>query len=119
MSQVLGVSVKPDQVRWEKGNPIPYEMKRGRTKVGPEDEAQLCIAALVLEEISGKEIPEGVIFYWSEKRSQRIRFTERLRQLTLETIAKVREMLEKGNTPRGKTFGGCKNCSLKFECPRD
>jgi CRISPR-associated exonuclease Cas4 len=112
----LRLSAKPDQVRWENGSPIPYEMKAGRTKCGPEDEVQLCACGLALEESTGKPVPYGIIYYWKEKKSHRITFTEGLRNLTKKTIIQVRELLNSEKIPLGKKFPGCRACSLKFEC---
>lgn len=112
----LGLSAKPDRIDWINGIPIPYEMKKGKTKNHQADEIQLQAAGLCLEEITKTRIPYGTIYYWKEKKSKKIEFTNQLRDKTIQTIIEVRTMLLSGLTPTGYHKPGCRNCSLKFEC---
>ena len=41
--------------------PFPVEYKRGRPKLGPFDEIQLCAQALCLEEMLGTPVPSAAL----------------------------------------------------------
>ncbi len=63
-----------------------------------------------------REIPRGFIYYASTGRRQEVAFTPELRQETLETIAKVRELLRTGERPPAIYAPKCKECSLYRVC---
>lgn len=46
----------------------PVEYKRGKPKLHRADEVQLCAQALCLEEMTGRPVPEGALFYAETKR---------------------------------------------------
>jgi len=47
---------------------FPIEYKRGKPKLHRADEVQLCAQALCLEEMTGRPVPEGALFYGETRR---------------------------------------------------
>jgi CRISPR-associated exonuclease Cas4 len=113
----LGVAGMADVVEFdEKGVPFPIEYKRGRPKKGNMDEIQLCAEAMCLEEMLGKRIPEGALFYGKIKRRKTVPFDEPLRAQTKTTAARLHALLHSGVTPPPKYGPKCKSCSLVENC---
>ncbi|MBN2351545.1 MAG: CRISPR-associated protein Cas4 [Spirochaetales bacterium] len=113
----LGLAGMTDVVEFdENGVPFPVEYKRGRPKKGKMDEIQLCAEAICLEEMLGKAIPEGALFYGKIKRRKTIRFDEELRALTRAGALRLRELLSSGTTPPPVYGAKCKRCSLIENC---
>ncbi|UOP05529.1 CRISPR-associated protein Cas4 [Conchiformibius kuhniae] len=94
----------------------PVEYKRGKPKTVPSDEIQLCAQALCLEEMTGQTITEGALWYGQTRHRVAVPFSDSLRQAALETVARVRELLESGITPPPKYGKHCKACSLLEWC---
>lgn len=95
----------------------PVEFKRGKPKSHRADEVQLCAQALCLEEMTGRPVPEGALFYAETKRRQTIAFDAELRGLTEETAARLRAVFAAGHTPRAEYRAArCRSCSLLELC---
>ena len=115
-----GLTGKADLIEEWPSEIYPVEYKKGRRGNWENDQIQLCAQALALEEMLGREIPKGFIYYAATGRRQEVRFTPELRQETLETIAKVRELLQSGERPLAIYMPKCKGCSLYQVClPRE
>lgn len=97
--------------------PYPIEIKRGKPKLHRADEVQLCAQALCLEEMTGRAVPEGALYYAETKRRVTVPFDEELRRLTEETAADLREIFRTLATPP-PTFrtDRCRSCSLLELC---
>jgi len=99
------------------GPPRPVEYKRGRPKSIDADRLQLCAQALCLEEMLGRAVPEGDLFYATVRRRETVAFDNALRAKTADAIAGTRAMLHSGTTPRAVySRGKCDRCSLKNLC---
>jgi len=116
--QLAGVA---DVVEFHKGEngetPYPVEYKRGKPKLHRADEAQLCAQALCLEEMTGRAVPEGALFYAQTRRRVVVPFDAELRRLTEATAQALKEVIASGRTPpavyeRRK----CDSCSLLEPC---
>jgi len=116
--QLAGVA---DVVEFRKSadgeTPYPVEFKRGRAKLHRADEAQLCAQALCLEEMTGRAVPEGALFYAQTRRRVVVPFDRELRRLTEATALALKEVIIGGRTPpavyeRRK----CDACSLLELC---
>lgn len=94
----------------------PVEYKRGKPKLDPIDEIQLCAQALCLEEMTGQTINEGALWYMQTRHRVPVVFSDGLRQATLDTIAQVRALLISGKTPLPEYGKHCKACSLVEIC---
>jgi CRISPR-associated exonuclease Cas4 len=115
-----GLSGKADLIEEQSGEIYPVEYKKGRRGDWGNDQIQLCAQALALEEMLGREIPRGFLYYAATGRRQEVRFTEELRRETVETIAKVQELLRSGPRPPAFYMPKCKGCSLYRVClPRE
>ncbi|TMV87692.1 CRISPR-associated protein Cas4 [Thioclava sp. BHET1] len=99
---------------------FPVEYKRGRPKLHRADEAQLCAQALCLEEMTGRPVPEGALFYAQTKRRVTVPFDDTLRALTKTAIADLSATLASGVTPPPTSSRSrCKACSLLELCRPD
>ncbi len=95
----------------------PVEYKRGKPKLHRADEVQLCAQALCLEEMTGKRVPEGALFYGETKRRLAVVFDDELRRQTEETIAQLREIFTTLRTPKATYKANrCRACSLIELC---
>ncbi len=95
----------------------PVEYKRGKPKTHRADEVQLCAQALCLEEMTGRAVPEGALFYGETRRRVVVRFDDALRRLTEETAGALREIFATGRTPPAQYEGRkCRACSLLEKC---
>lgn len=96
---------------------FPLEYKRGKPKLHRADEVQLCAQALCLEEMTGRSVLEGALFYAQTKRRVIVPFDDELRNLTETTIVALRNILLSGETPPPTNRRErCKACSLIEIC---
>jgi len=112
----LGLAGRADVVEFHGNVPLPVEYKRGRPKQGMEDKVQLCAQAMCLEEMTGRAVPDGALFYGSQNRRLDVPLNDALRELTRGTALSVHALVEKGVTPPAKYSPACRNCSLVHLC---
>lgn len=112
----LGVCGKADVIEERAGALIPIEYKKGKRGQWTNDALQLCAQALCLEEMTGKQVEQGYLYYAATGRRQEVVFTVELRQQTLATIAAVRQLIESGTRPPNPYTPRCKGCSLSDIC---
>ena len=117
-AEKLGISGVLDMVEHElaTGRLKPVEYKRGKPKVGLWDKIQLCAQALCLEEMTGKTVAEGALWYQQTRHREPVVFSGSLREETLAVIEKVSSLLESGATPPPAYGKHCKACSLVEIC---
>ncbi len=119
-SQALGITGKLDLLEIEgKANKqyFPVEYKRGKPKTEDWDRIQLCAQALCLEEMRQISIQEGALWYWQERKRERVTIDATLRETTIQAIAIAREILSTGITPPPTPHKSrCKGCSLADIC---
>lgn len=95
----------------------PVEFKRGKAKLHRADEVQLCAQGLCLEEMTGRPVPEGALFYATTKRRVAVPFDAELRALTEATAADLRAVFLSGRTPAAVYRADrCRACSLLDLC---
>jgi CRISPR-associated exonuclease Cas4 len=114
----LGLSGKTDAVEYAAGGSIlVVEYKRGRPKNGYADEVQLCAQAMCLEEMRGKPILEGALYYGKVRRRKIVTFDAELRQLTTRTATRLHELVRSTITPQPVyDKSKCPRCSLLSYC---
>lgn len=114
----LGLTGKLDLVECvvATGELFPVEYKRGKPKPSDWDEIQLCAQALCLEEMTGKSVTQGALWYHQTRHRHSVQFSTQLREHTLIVISQVRDMLESGITPKARYDKHCKACSLFDLC---
>ena len=118
-SLALGLFGVTDVVRWGRGagGPVvPVEYKRGRPKKSDCDRVQLCAQALCLEEMLGRPIPSGEIFYGRVRRKVVVEFTPELRRATADAAERLHALIRSGTTPRAEPGRKCDRCSLREVC---
>lgn len=95
----------------------PVEYKRGKAKLHRADEVQLCAQGLCLEEMTGRPVPAGALFYAEPKRRLEVPFDADLRALTERTIADLAVVFASSRTPPPVYRADrCRACSLLDLC---
>lgn len=115
----LGLTGKADVVEFlPDGTPYPVEYKHGRTVKAQHghDALQLAAQALCLEEMTGRAVPEGALFYASSKRRVRVPVDAALRAGVDYAVREVRTMLVAGTLPPPVNDARCRACSLVDLC---
>lgn len=118
-SERYGLIGKADLVEFaDDGTPYPVEYKHGRVnkKSFPADAAQLCAQALCLEEMTGRAVPHGAIYYFSSRRRREVEFTLDLRADTERVIRETRALLLSPHIPLPFNDKRCRECSLRELC---
>ncbi len=123
-SEALGLTGQADVVEFFRQDgcwqPYPVEYKLGRPKSMDADCVQLCAQALCLEEMLGKRIPEGALFYGKTRRRVIVIFDSELRERTVITVDAVRTLLQQRKTPPPPSKEQikilCSACSLRDDC---
>lgn len=116
-SASLGITGQTDAVEfYSDGKIIPVEYKHGEPKEDTCDEVQLCAQVICLEEMLGKKIDEGELFYFKTRRRVKVPMTEKLRNETKELAKKFHELVENGITPKAEYTRQCESCSFIDEC---
>ena len=117
----LGLVGKADVVEFlPDGTPYPVEYKHGsrhkRADIAACDDLQLAAQALCLEEMFGKPVPEGALYYASSRRRRIAAVDADLRAKTESTVAAVRQLLQSGEMPPPLNDDHCRACSLRDLC---
>lgn len=120
-NDALGLSGKADIVEFlPDGTPYPVEYKHGSRHKSADiaacDDIQLAAQALCLEEMFGKPVPEGALYYASSRRRRIVTVDADLRAKTKSTVAAVRRLLQSGETPPPLNDDHCRACSLHDLC---
>jgi CRISPR-associated exonuclease Cas4 len=96
--------------------PAPVEYKRGKPKLGPYDEIQLCAQALCLEEMLGVGISAGALYYGQPRQRQEVALNAELREQAEKLAARLHELTRIGRTPLATYEKKCESCSLLSLC---
>ncbi len=120
-SDRLGLIGKCDVVEFEPDDtPYPVEYKVGSRAKAPWiaacDDLQLAAQAMCLEEMTGKPVAQGAIFYAKSKRRRAIAIDAALRRRVEQAAASVRALLDGAVLPAPSFDGRCEKCSLREIC---
>lgn len=121
-SDRLGLIGTADTVEFEPdGTPYPVEYKHGSrhkaAAIAACDDLQLAAQALCLEQMTGRAVPEGALFYASSKRRRVVAIDAALREQVGQTAAAVRAMLDSRRLPPPTSDARrCHGCSLRDRC---
>ncbi|MCL1467492.1 CRISPR-associated protein Cas4 [Argonema galeatum] len=107
---------KSDLIESESGQLYPVEYKRGRKGEWDNDELQVAAQALCLEEMTGKNVTTGYIYYAQSHQRQLVEISDRLREQVVATISAVTILLQTGSRPPAIYSQRCKGCSLFSQC---
>jgi CRISPR-associated exonuclease Cas4 len=98
------------------GTPFPVEYKVGARKAKDADRVQLCAQAICLEEMFGREVREGALFYAKSKRRRVVEFDAGLRSLVSQTVQEIQALWKNPVMPRPVADARCDDCSLAEAC---
>jgi len=117
----LGLVGKADVVEFlPDGTPYPVEYKHGsrhkRADIAACDDLQLAAQALCLEEMFGKAVPEGALYYATSRRRRIVAVDADLRAKTERVIGEVRRLLVTSVLPPPLNDDHCRACSLRDLC---
>jgi CRISPR-associated exonuclease Cas4 len=115
-SDIYKLIGKSDLIELENNECYPIEYKRGRKGEWDNDELQVCAQALCLEEMTGKTITTGYIFYAHSHQRQLVEINEELRQNAIATIEAVQNLIFTGVMPKAIKTKRCDGCSLYSHC---
>lgn len=120
-SEQFRINGVADFVEDKGGILVPVEHKRGRMGEWINDHVQLCAQAMCLEERTSRSVPSGEIFYWSNRRRERVEFNDVLRTRTIDTIELAFDLIAKGEIPDPvDNYAKCRDCSVESIClPRE
>ncbi|NJL00724.1 MAG: CRISPR-associated protein Cas4 [Spirulinaceae cyanobacterium RM2_2_10] len=107
---------KADLVETSDGQTYPVEYKRGRRGEFGNDALQVCAQALCLEEMLGRSVSQGYLYYAQSHQRQLVEFSAALREETIAAIASVRQLLLTGLMPPAIYGPRCRGCSLREQC---
>jgi CRISPR-associated exonuclease Cas4 len=121
-NDALGLIGKADVVEFEPdGTPYPVEYKHGSRHKAADiaacDDIQLAAQALCLEEMTGRTVTEGALYYASSRRRRVVAIDDALRQRVRQIRDEVADMLTAGVLPPPtQDTRRCKGCSLRERC---
>lgn len=123
-SERLGLIGKADVVEFlPDGTACPVEYKHGsrnkKAAVAACDDLQLAAQAVCLEEMTGKPVPEGALFYATSKRRRVVAITSALRERVESATREIRQTLAIRRTPPPVNDDRCHACSLRDLCQPD
>lgn len=117
----LALTGKADVVEFANdGTPYPVEYKHGsRNKaahIAACDDLQLAAQAICLEEMTGRAVDEGAIYYASSRRRRQVPISDELRSRVEFAVTAVRSMLSDARLPPPADDARCRECSLIDLC---
>lgn len=120
-SDSLGLVGKADVVEFlPDGTPYPVEYKHGsrhkRADIAACDDLQLAAQALCLEEMFGKAVQEGALYYATSRRRRLVTIDGPLRERVKTAIAGVRQLFLDTALPSPLNDEHCRACSLSDLC---
>jgi CRISPR-associated exonuclease Cas4 len=107
---------KSDLIEESDGCWYPVEYKRGQRGEFDNDALQVCAQALCLEEMTGKPVTLGYVYYAQSHQRQAVEISAALRQQTIATIEAVSHILTTGIMPPAVYSPRCRGCSLYSQC---
>ena len=117
----LGLVGKGDVVEFlPDGTPYPVEYKHGsrnkRADIAACDDLQLAAQALCLEEMFGRAVSEGALYYATSHRRRIVAVDADLRAKVEYTVGELRLLLAAGVLPPPLNDDHCRACSLRDLC---
>jgi CRISPR-associated exonuclease Cas4 len=119
VSHRLGLVGVCDLVEFRRDTPYPVEYKRGRRRKWDNNEVQLCAQAVALEEMLGKPVPAGALYFVKTRRRQEVPFDDALRRRTEDAARQLHELLRQTAAPPPRPHPKCRQCSLRQLCLPD
>lgn len=95
---------------------VPVEYKRGARGKKLHDDVQVCAQAMALEEMTGRVVAEGAVYYAKTRRRRVVAIDGALRARTEESARELRAMVTGGRVPEAVLDARCEDCSLRGAC---
>ncbi len=117
-SDSLGLIGRADAVEFPPdGSIVPVEYKVGKRQQRRANNLQLCAQALCLEEMFGRPIPCGALYYMGSKRRVSVVLDETIRSSITDILPRMRALLrEDGLPPIPEDRKACLKCSFEDVC---
>jgi CRISPR-associated exonuclease Cas4 len=117
-SDSLGLIGRADAVEFlPDGSLVPVEYKVGKRQERRANNLQLCAQALCLEEMFGRPIPRGALYYMGSKRRVSVALDERIRSSLAEILPRMRTLLQdEALPPIPEDRKACLKCSFEDLC---
>ncbi len=112
----LGVAGYADLVEDAGQHLVVVEYKRGTVRERRSDMIQVCLQALCLEEMTGRDVPQGVIFYAASRRRIAVSLDPSLRAEARNAVHALREDLAQRTPPKAEQGPRCRGCALSVAC---
>jgi CRISPR-associated exonuclease Cas4 len=115
-SEALGLSGRADAVEFhEGGRVVPVEYKIG-SRHGRAAHLQLVAQAFCLEEMLGRRVLFGALWFSGPRRRLAVPIDDELREQTLEVIAAIRSLMASARLPGPVDDERCRECQLVGYC---
>lgn len=118
-SRRLGLVGRADVVEFRPEGAYPVEHKVGKKRAWDHEAIQLAAQALCLEEMTGRRVERGAVYYHGSRRRREIVIDDALRREVEETTAAVRALLAREELPPPINDARCPECSLIDLCMPD
>lgn len=115
-SDRYGLVGKSDLIEETDGRLYPVEYKRGHRGEFDNDQLQVCGQALCLEEMTGRSVLQGFVYYAQSHQRQPVEIDEGLRARAIAAISAIRQLLHSGTMPLPVYKPRCRGCSLYAKC---
>jgi CRISPR-associated exonuclease Cas4 len=124
----LGLSGKTDAVEFrrrrapdssgldEEWDAYPIEYKSGRLRHERCYEVQACAQAMCLEEMLGRAVPRGALFYGKSQKRVEVAFDHQLREETERAAVRLHQLVRDRVTPPAEPGPKCAYCSMLPAC---
>lgn len=115
-SETLGLVGRADAVEVDDhGGVTPVEYKVG-SRHGRAADLQVCAQALCLEEMTGRVVPVGQIWYSGPRRRIAVTLDGELRASTVQVVEAIREQMSSRTLPAAVDDERCSQCQLIGHC---
>jgi CRISPR-associated exonuclease Cas4 len=115
-SDRYGLIGKSDLIEESNGQLYPVEYKRGQRGDFDNDALQVCAQALCLEDMTGRPVSQGYVYYTHSHQRQPVDLTDELREYAIATVNAVRSLICTGTMPQPVYTKRCRGCSLYDQC---
>jgi len=116
-SEALGLRGRVDLVIETADEVIPVDYKNSRRRVGLHIRRQIAAYGMMVEEKWGKPVRRGFVYSLLTRRAEEIAVTERLRREVRETVAAMREIVERERMPAPpRSRRPCVDCEFRRFC---
>lgn len=113
----LGLTGKLDMAILTKNEIIPVDFKNTSGSSGLNHKYQLTGYALLVEDLWQKPVRRAFIYLAPQKRAQEVIITDNMRLFFKQTLAKIRNMIEKESLPGpSRKPAHCTDCEFRNFC---